>query len=421
MPMGFELHIARRHLRSIRRRRRATFTAIIAVAGVGIGVAALVIVLSVMNGFSGMVWERLLGINAHLTVRRAYSAPMEDYDPLMDAVSTHPDVVGASAFVQTAGFILRKPVDGSMLKSAVMVRGVSAEGLLATSDMGSYLWGGEVDLDEQPSNSRGKVYGMVIGRVLAEKLGAMLGTEVQLAVFPDTEMMVSAPPLRRYTITGIFDSGYYEFDSGLLFVSLNAAQRDVGWGDEISGIRLRLEDPFQAQVVSEDLRPTVEKLYPRAFISSWMYEQGNLFVWIQLEKWFSFLALSLIVVVAGFNIISILTMTVTERRREIGILMAMGATPRSIARIFTLEGLAIGLGGVLIGNALGFLLCWIQQTYEVLKLPGDVYIIDALPVDMQAVDFLAISGVAVLLCYLFTRFPARDAASLDAVESIRFE
>lgn len=381
----------------------------------------MVIVLSVMNGFSGMVWERLLGINAHLTVRRAYSAPMEDYDPLMDAVSTHPDVVGASAFVQTAGFILRKPVDGSMLKSAVMVRGVSAEGLLATSDMGSYLWGGEVDLDEQPSNSRGKVYGMVIGRVLAEKLGAMLGTEVQLAVFPDTEMMVSAPPLRRYTITGIFDSGYYEFDSGLLFVSLNAAQRDVGWGDEISGIRLRLEDPFQAQVVSEDLRPTVEKLYPRAFISSWMYEQGNLFVWIQLEKWFSFLALSLIVVVAGFNIISILTMTVTERRREIGILMAMGATPRSIARIFTLEGLAIGLGGVLIGNALGFLLCWIQQTYEVLKLPGDVYIIDALPVDMQAVDFLAISGVAVLLCYLFTRFPARDAASLDPVESIRFE
>lgn len=242
-----------------------------------------------------------------------------------------------------------------------------------------------------------------------------------MAVFPDGEMPTSTPPLRKYQVTGIFDSGYYEFDSGLVFVSLAAAQRDAGWKDQISGVRLRLADPFRAAVVSADVRDVVDDVYPGAFVSSWMYEQGNLFVWIQLEKWFSFLALSLIVVVAGFNIISILTMNVTERRREIGILMAMGATPRSIARIFTLEGLAIGLGGVLAGDVLGFVLCWIQETYKVLKLPGDVYIIDALPVDMQLSDFAAISSLAVLLCYLFTRFPARDAASLDPVESIRYE
>jgi lipoprotein-releasing system permease protein len=420
--VGFELQIARRHLRAIRRRRRATFTALIAVAGVGIGVAALVIVLSVMNGFGGMVWDRLLGINAHITVRRAYSAPMGDYGKLVETLAAHPDVVGASPFIQSAGFVIRKPPDAPAFKSAVMVRGVDAEGLRATSDIDNYLWAGDVDLGEQPSEGRGKVYGVVIGKVLAEKLGAaLLGTEIRLLVFPDNEMLMSVPPMRKYVVTGIFDSGYYEFDSGLVFVSLKAAQRDAGWGDEVSGVRLRLTDPFLADAVSGDLRDAIANVYPRAFVSSWMYEQGNLYVWIRLEKWFSFIALSLIVVVAGFNIISILTMNVTERRREIGILMAMGATPRSIARIFTLEGLAIGLGGVAMGDALGFLLCWIQETFEVLKLPGDVYIIDALPVDMQLFDFIAISGLAVFLCYLFTRFPARDAASLDPVESIRFE
>lgn len=154
--MGFELQIARRHLRAIRRRRRARFTALIAVLGVGIGVAALVIVLSVMNGFSGMVWDRLLGINAHITIRRAYSAPMAEYGELVAGVTAHPEVVGASPFVKTAAFILRKPQDGPMLKSAVMVRGVSEEGLLATSDIGRYLWAGKLDLGPQPSESRGE-------------------------------------------------------------------------------------------------------------------------------------------------------------------------------------------------------------------------------------------------------------------------
>ena len=152
-----------------------------------------------------------------------------------------------------------------------------------------------------------------------------------------------------------------------------------------------------------------------------MSEHGNLYVWIRLEKWFFFIALSLIVTVAGFNIISILTMSVSERRREIGILKTMGATPQSIGRIFTMEGLAVGAAGVFLGDAVGFLVCWLQQRYELIKLPGEVYIISALPVEMQVGDFVLISCSALLLCYLFTRFPARDAASLDPVEAIRYE
>jgi lipoprotein-releasing system permease protein len=302
----------------------------------------------------------------------------------------------------------------------MLVRGADAEGLLRASDLSSYLWAGEVDLAPREVEGR-RADGIVIGRVLADRLAAVLGSEVHLAILPKEMMVGGMPRMRRYVVTGIYSSGYYEFDSALGFISLRAAQRDLGWDDEVSGIRIRLRDPFEANRVSGELREVLRQVYPSLLTSSWMYEQGSLYAWIRLEKWFSFLALSLIVVVAGFNIISILTMNVAERRREIGILKAMGSTPRSIARIFTIEGLIIGLGGVVLGNLIGFVLCWIQQRYQVLDLPGEVYIISALPVDMQPLDFAMISVSAILLCYLFSRFPARDAASLDPVEAIRYE
>ena len=418
--MSYEVMIARRHLRSMRKRRRVSFTAMIGALGVAIGVAALAIVLSVMNGFSGMIWNRLLGVNAHITVRRAYEERIEDHGALVRTLEAHPEVVGASAFIQAEGFLLRRAPTGGMLNSGVLVRGVDAERLLQTSDLDNHLWAGEVDL--LPREVEGKrADGVLIGYVLADKLGAMLGSEIHLGIFPKGKMAFQLPPLRRYVVTGIFNTGYYEFDSGLVFISLPSAQRDLEWGDVVTGVRLRLRDPFESGRVSRELREVLRETFPDVFASSWMSEHGNLYVWIRLEKWFFFIALSLIVTVAGFNIISILTMSVSERRREIGILKTMGATPQSIGRIFTMEGLAVGAAGVFLGDAVGFLVCWLQQRYELIKLPGEVYIISALPVEMQVGDFVLISCSALLLCYLFTRFPARDAASLDPVEAIRYE
>jgi len=416
--MTYESFVARRHLRSMRRRRRVSITSLIAACGVAIGVAALVIVLSVMNGFSGMVWDRLLGVNAHVTVRRAYSQPIEGYGAVVKTVSEHPEVLGASPFLQSEGFVLRKAPGAGLVTAGVLVRGVEEAGLLGTSEIGDYMWAGEVDLGRQETQDRRPPYGVVMGRALANRLGVMLRSQVRVAVPKD---MMGQPPMRTYVVTGIFSSGYYEFDSALIFVSLESAQRYFGNGDTVSGIRVKLEDPFEADRVGRQLREVLGETYSGLYTSSWMHEHGNLYTWIRMEKWFSFLALSLIVVVAGFNIISILTMNVAERRREIGILKAMGATPKSISRIFTLEGLAIGLSGVALGDLVGFAVCWIQYTYELIKLPGEVYIISALPVDMRALDFVVISVSAVALCYLFTRFPARDAAGLDPVEAIRYE
>ena len=418
--MSYEWMIARRHLRSIRRRRQVSLTVLIAVTGVMIGVAALVIVLSVFNGFSELLWKSLLGVNPHLTVQKSHGAQMADYMRVVDLVTGQPDVVGAAPFIGAEGFLLRRPPGGEGVHSGVLIRGLTAEGLAQVTDIETYMWAGELDFGVQPASGRGRVYGMVIGRSLADRLGVMLGVEVHLGLLPKGMLMGQTLQWRRYAVTGIFSTGLDELDSAVAFISLQAARRDLGWGNQVTGIHLRLRDPYAAGQIKEVLRPV---LSPAAEVGlvSWMDTHKNLYASIRLEKWYSFLVLCLIVTVAGFNIISILTMTVAERQQEIGILKAMGATPQSIGRVFTLEGLVVGLLGVTLGNVIGFVLCWVQQTFAPIQLPGQLYIVSALPVEMYPADFGLISVSAVALCYVFTRFPARDAAGLDPVEALRRE
>ncbi|MBI2950674.1 ABC transporter permease [bacterium] len=415
--MTYETLIARRYLRSIRGRGRISVTAWIAVFGVALGVAALVIVLSVMNGFAGVVRDRLLGVNAHVTVRKVYGERIPDYARVTKAVAqANPAVVGASPYVQSEGMICAKE-----RIAGVVIRGVEAASLGTVSDLVKYTDEKTLDLKDRTVDGR-PVGGMAIGRYLADRLGVEPGGEVFLVV---PEFSSSGAPVTprywRFIVTGVFNTAYYEFDSGLAVISLQAAQRILGWGDEASGIRVKVRDPLDADAVAEAVRGELRPLDPGLYATSWVRENGNLFVWIRLEKWFSFLALSLIVLVASFNIMSILSMIVMDKRREIGILKAMGATRKSLQRIFTLNGLTVGLSGVALGDLIGFTLCYLQQRYELLSLPGDVYIISAFPVDMRAADFAAISGAALLICYLMARFPARSAAALEPVEAIRYE
>ena len=417
--MSFETMVARRHLSAMRRRRRVSVAAIMAVAGVSLGVAALGVVMSVSNGFSSLLWDRLLGLNAHVTVQRQHEERIAEHRGILAKLSAHPGVLGAVAFIRSEGLIVRRSASGGTYSSGAVVQGMDAEGLVETTDIASYMWAGEVDLGIQETEGGGKVYGMVIGRYLADRLGALLGSEVHLGMMPETVGMGAAPQFRRYAVTGIFDSGYPEFDARLAFVCLPAARRERGWRDGVSGVRIRLRYPFDADTVAEEIRQTIGKEPSGLVVSTWISDHASLYSSIRLEKWSFFLALTLIVVVAGFNIVSILTMGVAERRREIGILKAMGSTRTSIGRIFTLQGLAIGGTGIVIGNLLSATFCWLQARYELIGIPGDLFIINALPVQMRPFDYVAISSCAAILCYLFTRFPARDAASVDPVAGIR--
>ena len=419
--MNPEFMIARRHFRSLRDRKRISFTICVAAIGVALGVSSLVIVMSVMNGYTNMIRQRLLGVNAHLTVRKSYRKPIADYKPVVRTLEDHAEVLAASPFIHAEGFVFRKPAGAGAVKSGVLVRGVDPETFVRTSDVGSYIQKGAIDLGPLEKPGSRAVYGMVLGQVLAQKLNAAPGDDVFLGLVPKDVFSGRGRRWQRFRVTGVFNTGYFEFDSRLIYISLTAARRDLGWQDVVTGIRLRLRDPMEADRMAETLRRVLREAYPGLFATSWTRNFGNFYVLIQLQKWTFFLILSLIVVVAGFNIISILTMNVTDRRREIGILKAMGMIPGRIGRIFTLEGVVVGVSGIAIGNLLGLSLCWIQKRFEVIRVPGEVYYVSSLPVEMRLEDFGLVSLCAVLICYLFSLFPSRDAAALDPVDAIRYE
>ncbi len=438
--MIFELFVANRYLRSKRRTGFISLITYISILGIMIGVAALVIVLSVTNGFETEVRERIINVDAHIKVAKfsdaTSDATMDNYREVADRLRYFDHVVGVSPYIQDKGMLrFGTSIEG------VFFKGIDEATVDQVSDLRNTLVAGELRVDprsnaepdpdstiteksEDPlatplfSDADPTIPGIILGAQLSFRLNAVVG-DVIIAISP-TGMtgMFSSPQVERLVVTGVFETGFYEYDDTYCYVSIQTAQKLFLLENAVSGIELKLDDVDQA---SEVKKLVDEKLRYPFYARTWHDMHITLFRWMKIEKWLYTILLSLIILVAAFNIVSSQIMMVLEKRREIGILRAIGTSRKQIMRIFMLEGLIIGITGTILGDLLGYGLCWAQLKYRFFSLPGDVYFLSSLPVKMEFFDFVLITLVSLILTLLATVYPARRAGSLDPVDTIRYE
>lgn len=407
MGLPYELWIALRYLKARRRELFISLITWISVGGVALGVTALVVVLSVMTGFEEDLRDKILGTNAHAVVY-AMGGTVHDYEKVIETVDGVKGVTGATPFAVSQVMLMA----GGNVQGAVF-RGIDIGSAGRATEIERFLVQGRLeDLD-------GPVPGILVGREMARNLGLFIGDPVQV-VSPagNPTPLGVVPRMRAFRVAGIFASGMYEYDTTFVFVSLTAAQDFLRLGDAATGIEVRVDDIYDAGRIA---RAIDARLGPGYWTRDWMEMNRNLFSALKLEKTAMFVILALIVLVAAFNITSTLIMVVLEKAREVGILKSMGATNRSVRRIFVLEGLVIGSLGTVLGLGGGWVLCALLKRYKFIELPRDVYYIDTLPVVMKPELFLLIGVCAVALCLLATLYPSWQASRLDPVETLRYE
>ncbi len=425
--MQTELFIAGRYLRSKRRTGFISLITYISAAGVMIGVAALVIVLSVANGFETEVRDRILGADAHVRLTLYHESPMKDYKNIRDQVVKLDHVKGASPFINGKGMLRR----GKAIEPA-LIKGIDEDLIGEVSDLPQTIVAGKLRLNNTDDsldkhdqkngfdfdNSRSTLPGIILGKQISFRLGATVGDS--LIAFSPSGMtsLFSAPQIKRFIVTGIFETGIFEYDDSYCYVSINSAQDLFSLENSVTGVEMKLDDIDKAPKIKQKLSDMLGYPY---YARTWYDLHSVLFRWMKLEKWLYTILLSLIILVAAFNIISSQIMIVLEKKREIGILRAIGMPKQGIMKIFMYEGLIVGIIGTILGIILGWLICWGQQTYEWFSLPGDVYFLSVLPVKMQVQDFVIITIVSMFLTVIATVYPARRAGKLDPVEAIRYE
>ena len=403
--MRTHLFIAQRYLRSRSRSGFISLISYLSIGGVTIGTAALIIVMSVMNGFESEVRQRILGADAHLRLTTYGDRGISDWAEAAAIVRKVPHVTGVSPYVFEKG-MLRV----GNTSEGVMMRGVDPATLSEVSDLPKHLLSGSVNF------ARDGLPGIILGRFLAERLGVAVGDTAVLFSPAGMTSTFSAPAVRKFVLTGVFQTGLFEFDDVIAYLDVNVARDLFKRGERVDGLEIKLDNMYLAGKVKLELESRFDQPY---YAQTWFELRRTLFSWMKIEKWMWTIILSLIIMVAAFNILSTLIMVAMEKRRDIGILKAMGARDRDVARIFSAQGLIVGIVGGALGTLVGFLVCLGQLRYKWVALPSDIYFLEALPVKMQLLDFAAVVVIAVLLSYLGAMYPARRAARLAPVDAIR--
>ena len=384
-----------------RHRKFLSMSTSIAIGGVFVGVAALLITLSMMNGFQNELRRRILGGTPHIIVRKYFNEPIWDYEKIADALEPYKFVQAYAPFAfQKSVIKYKKQLDG------VVIKGVDAKLEKNITEIGRKMISGAFEL----------AGGCVVGVELAHNLGVAVGDSVVIAL-PFGEQLGLIPRAKKVALRGIFDFGYYDYNATMVYMDLKDVQALFEMGESISGVEVKIEDIYKAPAHARKIEDALGYPY-RA--QDWIESNRSVFAALKMEKIITFIVLVLIIIVAGFNIIGTLINMVKKKTKEIGIMRSYGFTAPKIMRIFIYHGSIIGVIGTALGLVFAFLACLLLDRYQV-TLPGDIYFIETLPVEMDINDFLVTAIAAILISFLSTIYPAKRATGLTTVEALRNE
>ncbi|WP_024851059.1 lipoprotein-releasing ABC transporter permease subunit [Hydrogenovibrio kuenenii] len=411
----FELLLGFRYTKAKRRNGFISFISLSSIIGLTLGVFALITVLSVMNGFQQELRDRILGMTSHMTLSEQYER-LGDWQGLYDKVIHLDHVKGAAPNVMGQGMLAH----GDKVK-ATIVRGIAPKYEPQVADIDSKMKFGKI------ADLKSKGYGIILGSELANGLGVSVGDKVTMVAPEGTvSPMGVIPRVKRFTVVGIFEAGMYEYDNGLALVNITDAQRVFKMHNKVSGLQLKLDDMFKTSIVRKEISQHVDRVL---YVRDWTQEHANFFKAIQMEKRMVFIFLTLIIMVAAFNIVSTMVMVVTDKEKDIAVLRTIGASPGSIQSIFIIQGLIIGTVGSVVGAILGVITSlnigtivpFIENLFGFKFFPADIYYISEIPSDLHWSDVWTVSIIAFVMTLLATLYPARRASKTQPAEALRYE
>ena len=411
MPSRFEFFVARRYLQAKRKQAVISVITIISILGVTAGVMALVVALAINNGFRSTLQKSLLGATAHVNIIEKQPGPgIENWQSLADQLRKIPDVQAAAPVLYGQVFL-----QGTLQSRGAILKGVDVSSELKMADVLRNLKEGSLDRLQ----GGGRIPGIILGSKLSHDTGMILNSVVTV-VSPQGELtpMGPVPSFRKFRVVGIFESGFYDFDAGWAYTSLEGAQSAMSLANVVNAIELRLNDIYAAPQVAA----AAEKITgPRLGATTWMEQHGQLLNALQLEKAVTVITIGLIQLVAALNILIALVMMVMEKYRDIAVLMSMGARQSQIRNVFMMEGLIIGCIGASLGLIIGHTLCYFADKYRWIRLDEQLYALSFVPFEPRPFDSIWIAGAAILISFLATIYPARNATKISPVEVLRYE